>query len=54
MYADDLVLYKVINGGTAFLGLLQDLAKIVQWASLDQMRLNTSKYKARYVPLTQA
>ena len=45
MYADDLVLYKVIDTDSALFCLQDDINNIVQWARSNLMTLNYSKCK---------
>ena len=45
MYADDLVLYKVIDTESVLLSLQEDINNIVQWARSNLMTLNYSKCK---------
>ena len=40
MYADDLVLYKVIDVQAAFLLLQEDINNIVQWTESNHTNLN--------------
>ena len=43
MYADNLVLYKVIDTDSALICLQDDINNIVQWARSNLMTLNYSK-----------
>ena len=45
MYADDLVLHKVVDAETAFIGLQKDIDNIVQWSRSNKVKLNKSKCK---------
>ena len=45
MYADDLVLYNVIDTESALLSLQEDINNIVQWARSNLMTFNYSKCK---------
>ena len=45
MYADDLVLHKVVEAETAFIGLQKDIDNIVQWSRSNKVKLNKSKCK---------
>ena len=54
MYADDLVLYKVIDTDSALFCLQDDINNIVQWARSNLMTLNYSKCKIMQTPLFAA
>lgn len=45
MYADDLVLHKVVDAETAFIRLQKDINNIVQWSRSNKVNLNKSKCK---------
>ena len=55
LYADDLVLYKVVgsNSCSAYGSMLEDIDRIVEWTNVNLLNFNRSKCKAMLISRRQ-
>ena len=49
LYADDLVLYKVIQNETDFMELQSDIVEVAKWVQDNSLTFNTSKCKSMLI-----